>query len=132
MGQVWKNSKDRHPNQMPEPFQLTSLDAEEQQLYWNLLPDDGALHLISNGIFALQGSVRPQSAWPYLLFIIGCVCFEPGAALMRAGIKILKRCNSYFALFLTQQWKTLNSNKKYQKLYWTVQQYGIDNKRTVT
>ncbi|MEQ2300140.1 hypothetical protein AMECASPLE_022284 [Ameca splendens] len=32
----------RHPKQMPEPPQLTSLDVEEQQLYSELLPVEEA------------------------------------------------------------------------------------------
>ena len=37
----------RHPDQMPEPPQLTPFDAEEQRLYSELPPDVWAPHLIS-------------------------------------------------------------------------------------
>lgn len=39
----------RHPEQMPEPPQLTPLDVEEQRLYSELLPSDRASHPISKG-----------------------------------------------------------------------------------
>ncbi len=39
----------RHPEQMPEPPQLTPLDVEEQRLYSELLPSDWASHPISKG-----------------------------------------------------------------------------------
>ncbi|MED6242193.1 hypothetical protein ATANTOWER_001460 [Ataeniobius toweri] len=37
----------RHPNQMPKPPQLASLDVEKQQLYSGSFPDDRASHPIS-------------------------------------------------------------------------------------
>ncbi len=39
----------RHPEQIPEPPQLTLLDVEEQRLYSELLPSDWASHPISKG-----------------------------------------------------------------------------------
>ncbi|CAM4567741.1 unnamed protein product [Leuciscus chuanchicus] len=39
----------RHPEQMPEPPQLTPLDVEEQRLYSELLQSDRASHPISKG-----------------------------------------------------------------------------------
>ncbi len=39
----------RHPEQMPEPPQLTPLDVEEQRLYSELLPSEWAPHPISKG-----------------------------------------------------------------------------------
>ncbi len=39
----------RHPEQMPEPPQLTPLDVEEQRLYSELLLSDWASHPISKG-----------------------------------------------------------------------------------
>ncbi|KAL0146834.1 hypothetical protein M9458_057773, partial [Cirrhinus mrigala] len=39
----------RHPEQMPEPPQLASLDVKEQRVYSELLPSDRAPHPISKG-----------------------------------------------------------------------------------
>ncbi|XP_048014247.1 chymotrypsin-like protease CTRL-1 isoform X2 [Megalobrama amblycephala] len=44
-----RESSRRHPEQMPEPPQLTPLNVEEQRLYSELLPSDRAPHPISKG-----------------------------------------------------------------------------------
>ncbi|KAJ8395912.1 hypothetical protein AAFF_G00027950 [Aldrovandia affinis] len=87
----------RHPNQMPEPPHLAPLDAEEQRLYSEPLPDDRAPHPISKGeprhpaeethFSRLYSRSRSFGHYPQLVTIDRCsVCITADAATIRLSI----------------------------------------------
>ncbi|TWW57296.1 Transthyretin Prealbumin TBPA [Takifugu flavidus] len=69
-----------HPNQMPKPPHLAPLNAEEQRLYSELLPDGRASHHISKG----EPSPPTEEAHFGRLYLLSC-CFGHYPKLMTIG-----------------------------------------------